>query len=90
MISVILYIFVGWMLFSLTLAYIGIKEAQVVDDREPFLHGDYDQYTDYYNKFCENCIFLDKDGKCLHRSVIQPITRDIIDKCKKESMFEAK
>ena len=77
-------------MFSLVLAYLEIKKAPIIDDREPFLFGDYDNMLEHYNKFCKNCALLDEDNKCLHRHVIQPITRDIIEKCTAESMFVAK
>ena len=73
-----------------------IKKAPLLDDKEPFLEGDYNPKKDptlfiydYAEKFCKHCKFYDGTAMCLHEDNIGVVGLSLIDSCKKESMFEA-
>jgi hypothetical protein len=73
-----------------------IKKAPLLDDKEPFLEGDYNPKKDptlfvydYAETFCKNCKFYDGTAMCLHEDNIGVVDMNLIDSCKKESMFEA-
>jgi hypothetical protein len=90
MINIIVYAVIAWFVFSIILAYFEIKNAPIIDEKEPFLHGDYDPLIEHHNKYCVNCAFLDNDGKCLHRYNVRNVDTQAIENCIKESMFKAK
>jgi hypothetical protein len=73
-----------------------IKKAPLLDDKEPFLEGDYDPKEDstlaiydYAETFCKNCKFYDGTAMCLHEDNIGVVDINLIEVCKKASMFEA-
>lgn len=93
---IILY-FLGIMFIISTVLFISeVKKAPLIDDKKPFLHGDYDPKKDptliaydYAEKFCKHCKFYDGTAMCLHEDNIGVVDLSLIDSCKKESMFEA-
>ena len=93
---IILY-FLGIMFIISTVLFIfEVKKAPLIDDKEPFLKGDYNPKEDptlfahdYAEKFCKHCKFYDAVAMCLHESNVGVVGVNLIENCKKASMFEA-
>ena len=93
---IIVYFLAILLIISLVLFIIEIKKAPLIDDKEPFLKGDYDPKEDptlaiydYVETFCKNCKFYDGTAMCLHEDNIGVVDMNLIEACKKASMFEA-
>lgn len=93
---IILYFLAILFIISLVLFIIEIKKAPLIDDKEPFLNGDYGPKEDptlaiydYAETFCKNCKFYDGTAMCLHENNIGVVDINLIEICKKGSMFEA-
>lgn len=48
--SIFIYIFLALIIASLIVFVHGIKHAEKIDPKEPFIHGDYDPKKDPNNK----------------------------------------
>lgn len=75
-------------LVSLGIFLYEIKHAPLIDDNQPFLHGDYDEINKHCDTFCKNCIFFDKIAMCLHGDNLGQIDNHTIHKCNRESLFK--
>ena len=88
---------------AMALFYAEVKHAPTIDEKEPFLHDDYnpnkalllkarleDDMFHFAETFCTNCKFYDGTAMCLHEENFGELVDNIIKHCKKESMFEAK
>lgn len=76
-----------------------IKKAPLVDERAPFLRGDYDPKNDpsihtvefdHAEKFCSHCKYYDGVAMCLNDNNFGQITHDLVLCCKNNSYFEVK
>ena len=92
MLTVLGYVAIVWLIASLILFFVEIKKAPVIDEREPFLHGDYDEKADpteaYMSAFCAHCI-KNIDGKFCNNGVhLRKLGDEMVETCKKEEYFE--
>ena len=78
-----------------------VINAPTISDKVPFLWDDYDPKNDptsaffeeelhYTETFCKNCKFYDGTAMCLHENNFGELNINLINYCKKNSIFEAK
>ena len=92
MLTVFGYIAIIWLIASIILFAVEIKKAPIIDERKPFLHGDYDEKVDpteaYMTIFCAHCK-KNIDGKFCNNGVhLRKLGDEMIESCKEEEYFE--
>ena len=93
MLTVLGYIAIGWLIFSIVFFIVEAKKAPLIDDSLPFLKGDYDEKADptkaYTTIFCAHCK-KNIDGKFCNNGVhLKKLGDEMVETCKKEGYFEA-
>ena len=99
----VICVMMAFLCLSAYLFYTEAKHAPLIDEKEPFLYGDYDPKKDptlkakleddmfhFAETFCTNCKYFDGTAMCLHEENFGELAGNLIKHCKKESMFEAK
>ena len=88
------YLIIAWLVISLTLLVYEIKKAPVVDEKLPFLNGDYDMYNDptknHKEALCKNCLKNIDGIYCNNGKHLKKIGDDMVAECIKEQYFEPK
>lgn len=96
---IIAFIGVAYIIISAIMFAYEIKHAPLVDEKEPFLRGDYDPKKDptmhtveydHAEKFCKFCKYYDGVAMCLHEDNLGQITHDLVMCCKNNSYFNTK
>ena len=101
--TIVICVMMAFLCISAYIFYTEAKHAPLVDEKEPFLHDDYDpsramllkarledDMFHFAETFCTNCKFYDGTAMCLHEENFGELADNLIKHCKKESMFEAK
>jgi uridylate kinase len=98
---IILGIVVVFFIIVMVLFAKEVKNAPTINDKAPFLWDGYDPKNDptsaffeeelhHTDTFCKNCKFYDGTAMCLHENNFGEININLINYCKKNSIFEAK
>ena len=90
---ILLYIVVGVGILGLFTLFKEIISSEEVDNKNPFIYGDYDPKKDptlkHVNLFCKHCEWFDGDSACLLKQNLGKITDDVVKNCKLNSFFKA-
>jgi hypothetical protein len=92
MLTVLGYVAIVWLIASLILFFVELKKAPVIDERELFLRGDYDEKADptktYITVFCTHCKKNIDDKFCNNGIHLRKLGEEMVETCKKEEYFE--
>lgn len=101
--TTVICVMMAFLCISAYIFYTEAKHAPLVDEKEPFLHGDYgpkkdptkkfkleDEELHYAETFCEHCKFFDGTAMCLNEDNLGELSINLIKHCKAKSLFEAK